>query len=129
MCDQSLEAEAIRSVLWAQREAWNRGDLNGYMAGCWNDERFISVSDDGITRGWLALRNRFEDAFPDPAAMGHIELEILKLEFLGDDAALVMGSVAMALPAAQGIGSFTLIMRFIDHQWRVAHDHSSLTTE
>src|SRR4051794_27204303 len=46
------ESAAVRAVLDSQVEAWNRGDLDGFMAGYWKDDRLTFFSGDTITRGW-----------------------------------------------------------------------------
>jgi beta-aspartyl-peptidase (threonine type) len=33
--------QAIRGVLDAQVAAWNKGDLDGFMAGYWNDDKLF----------------------------------------------------------------------------------------
>ncbi|HXH41663.1 MAG TPA: hypothetical protein VNN08_23770, partial [Thermoanaerobaculia bacterium] len=42
---------AIRAVLDAQAAAWNRGDIDGYMAGYANSDETMFVGTD-VTRGW-----------------------------------------------------------------------------
>jgi len=121
--------QRIEAVLLSQRDAWNAGDLDGYMAGCWNSDQFTYVSSDGVTMGWNAMRDRFAAHYPDLAAMGSLSLIIRSIEILSDDAALVLGTMTVVSAAGQGSGNFTLIMRLIDGEWRVTHDHSSRLVE
>ena len=46
-------AEApVRAVLSRQVEAWNRGDLEAFMAGYWNSPDLVFQSGATLTRGW-----------------------------------------------------------------------------
>jgi hypothetical protein len=47
---------AVKAVLEAQRDAWNRGDLAGYMKGYHRSPEIVFISGDNLTRG---LANRF----------------------------------------------------------------------
>ena len=117
--------QQIEAVLFSQRDAWNTGDLDGYMAGCWNSDQFTYVSSDGVTMGWDAMRTRFAAHYPDPAARGSLSLIIRNIEILSEDAALVLGAMTIVSTTGQGSGNFTLLMRLIDGAWKVTHDHSS----
>ena len=37
------DREAVIKVLHTQREAWNRGDINGYMQGYWKSDSLVFV--------------------------------------------------------------------------------------
>ena len=46
------DEKAIRAVLDAQVAAWNKGDLDGFMAGYWNDDKLFYISGgEGIRAG------------------------------------------------------------------------------
>ena len=49
----------VRAVLAAQVEAWNRGDLEGYMAGYWKSPDLVFFSNGQETRGWQATLDRY----------------------------------------------------------------------
>jgi len=51
---------AIRTVLKAQSEAWNRGDIEGYMAGYWRSPETVFISGDSVTRGWQTVLERYK---------------------------------------------------------------------
>ena len=51
--DAAKEEAAIRSVLTAQMEAWNRGDLEGYMKiGYWNSPELAFIGGSSESRGY-----------------------------------------------------------------------------
>ena len=49
----------IRAVLDAQVIAWNKGDLDGFMAGYWNDEKLTFISGGDLTSGWKKTKERY----------------------------------------------------------------------
>ena len=52
---QITTAFAIRAVIEAQRDAWNRGDIEGYMAGYERSPTTVFISGDNLTRGWQTV--------------------------------------------------------------------------
>jgi beta-aspartyl-peptidase (threonine type) len=53
LCFASTPEDEISAVLDQQVAAWNRGDLEGYMAGYWNSPDLMFYSGATITRGWI----------------------------------------------------------------------------
>jgi uncharacterized protein (TIGR02246 family) len=116
---------AIRAVLDAQVEAWNRGDLEGFVAGYWKSEQLTFVTSRGVTRGWQGLLERYKRSYPDAKAMGRLSFNELEITVLSRDAAVVLGRWQLGREKDQPQGHFTLLMRKVDGAWRVAHDHTT----
>ncbi len=57
--DATSEA-AIRAVLDAQRDAWNRGNIEGYMDGYDRSPNTEFVGGDNISRGWQTVLDRYK---------------------------------------------------------------------
>ena len=55
----------IRAVIQAQQEAWNRGDIDGFMNGYARSKSTIFVSEDTVTRGWQTVRDRYRKKYSD----------------------------------------------------------------
>ena len=55
----------IRSILSAQQDAWNRGDIDGFMNGYARSRSTIFVSDDTVKRGWETVRDRYKKKYSD----------------------------------------------------------------
>ncbi len=53
----------IRTVLDAQALAWNKGDLDGFMAGYWNDDQLTFISGGEITSSWKKTKERYEKRY------------------------------------------------------------------
>src|SRR6185312_11042460 len=65
----SKTAAAIRAVLDAQRDAWNRGDVEGYMEG-YSRSDTVMVSGDNVTRGWQTVLDRYKRNYNSREKMG-----------------------------------------------------------
>src|SRR5271167_3526110 len=66
----SSDETQIRATLEDQTAAWNRGDIDGLMAGYWKSDETEFVSAEGVSRGWQALLERYKHSYPDRKAMG-----------------------------------------------------------
>ena len=121
--DQSV-AE-IRAVIQAQQEAWNRGDIDGFMNGYARSKSTIFVSEDTITRGWQTVRDRYKKKYSDRAKMDTLEFSDLEVIPLGADSAVVLGRWKLKRTKDQPQGRFTLIFRKTADGWRIVHDHTS----
>lgn len=119
------DRKQILSVLETQRKAWNTGNLEAYMQGYWKSDSLLFVGSRGPTYGWQQTLDNYKKSYPDKAAMGILTFGIKKLEFLGKDVALVLGSWSLQRDKDRPNGYFTLICRKIKGFWKVAVDHSS----
>ena len=116
---------AIREVLAAQAAAWNRGDLEAFMAGYWRDEGLRFASGNRVRRGWQATLDGYRRRYADPAAMGRLHFSELEIEATGPDAALVFGRWSLIRAQDQPHGLFTLLMRRMADGWKITRDHTS----
>ena len=123
--DESVEA--VRQILEAQQAAWNRHDLNGFMAGYWNSPDLTFFSAAQRTAGWQASLERYKKNYQDTGKeMGKLEFHDLKVEPLGNDAAFVRGSYHLMMSDGKTPhGLFTLIFRKFPDGWKIVHDHTS----
>lgn len=122
------EPEAqIHAVLDAQVAAWNRGNLVAFMKGYWNSPQTEFVGSNGIVRGWQLVLDRYRKAYPNRAAMGHLEFSDIEIQMLGPEAALVVGHFRLQRQGDAPTGVFTLIFRKFPEGWRIIHDHTSTT--
>jgi ketosteroid isomerase-like protein len=116
-----------RSVLDAQVEAWNRGDLEGFMAGYWRSPDLVFCSGATVTKGWDETLARYRKRYQSEGReMGKLRFDGIEVVPLGDDAALARGAWRLAMSdAKEPHGLFTLLLRRIDGSWRIVHDHTS----
>ncbi len=122
--DPGIEGE-IRAVMKGQVDAWNRGDIDGFMEGYARSEATEFVSGDRLTRGWQTVRDRYKKKYNSREAMGTLAFSGTKITPLGPDAALVIGRWKLARKSDKPHGIFTLIFRRTPAGWRIVHDHTS----
>src|SRR4029078_8218545 len=61
---------AIRKVLQSQLDAWNRGDVDGFMEYYWKSDNLTFSSGGKTTRGWKAALERHKKRYPSGATLG-----------------------------------------------------------
>jgi len=115
---------AIRAVLDAQRDAWNRGDVEGYMDGYSRSET-VMVSGDNITRGWQTVLERYKRNYNSREKMGTLTFSDLEISLLSKDSAMVLGRWHLQRANDEPHGRFTLIFRKTKEGWKIIHDHTS----
>jgi uncharacterized protein (TIGR02246 family) len=122
--EQKLMLE-VRAVLDAQVEAWNRGDIEGFMRGYAQSTETLFVSGDTVTRGWQTVLDRYKKGYDSREKMGTLTFSELEIKPFGKDAAIVIGRWRLKRAADEPKGRFTLIFRRTREGWRIIHDHTS----
>jgi ketosteroid isomerase-like protein len=115
----------IQKVLLAQQDAWNRGDVEGFMNGYWRSDQTIFVSGDEVTRGWQKVLDRYKKKYSDRAKMGTLTFSEIEITSLSNDSAIALGSWKLDRATDRPHGRFTLIFRKFPDGWRIVHDHTS----
>jgi uncharacterized protein (TIGR02246 family) len=116
---------AIRAVIEAQRDAWNKGDIEGYMDGYERSNKTVFVSGDTVTRGWQTVLERYKKAYDTREKMGELTFSDLEVTLLSKDAAVVVGRWLLKRSKDEPHGRFTLIFKKTKQGWRIIHDHTS----
>jgi len=122
--DTTSEA-AIRAVLDAQRDAWNRGNIEGYMDGYNRSPNTEFVGGDNISRGWQTVLDRYKKNYNSREKMGMLTFSDLEITMLSKDAALVLGRWRLQRANDEPHGTFTLLFRKTKTGWKIVHDHTS----
>jgi uncharacterized protein (TIGR02246 family) len=115
----------IRSILRAQQDAWNRGDIDGFMNGYARSVSTVFISEDSVRRGWETVRARYRQKYSDRAKMGTLSFSDIEINVLSSDAAVVLGRWRLERAKDRPHGRFTLIFRRLPGGWRIVHDHTS----
>jgi ketosteroid isomerase-like protein len=116
----------VTGVLQRQRDAWNRGDLDGYMAGYAKTSGLVFTSGAQIRRGFEVTRDRYRKRYGgDRAGMGQLEFEILDVQPTGADGAVVLGRWRLRDTPNAGSGVFSVVLERRPEGWRIIHDHTS----
>lgn len=117
-----------RQVLALQEEAWNRGDLEAFLAeGYLNTPTLTFFGSDEPVVGYQAVLDRYRRSYQqDGAEMGTLRFDQLDIVHLGEDHALGRGRWQLAFEDGSSTGGwFTLIFVRTRDGWRILHDHTS----
>lgn len=119
--------ESVVTVLNGQRDAWNRGDLKGFMDGYWNSDSVTFVSGGTIWQGWDKVYRRYVRTYgKDKSKMGHLDFSRIVVIPLGDKAALAYGRWDLKMAEGKKLGGmFSLVFRKFSDGWKIIHDHTS----
>ena len=126
--DEKIKTQ-IRTVMDKQVEAWNSGDVEGFMQGYWNSPDMRFVSGDNVERGWQAALDRYKKSYDSKAKMGFLTFKDLEINVLSKDSVVVLGSWNLDREVDgkkdNPHGKFTLIFRKFKAGWKIVHDHTS----
>lgn len=126
---QTLRAQspdpAIRRILHEQILAWNRGDLEAFMKGYWNNDSLQFVGKSGVTYGYVNTLNNYKKNYSSPDLMGQLSFNILQVKQLSAQYCFVLGQWFLKRKAGDVGGHYTLLFRKIKNSWYIVSDHSS----
>jgi ketosteroid isomerase-like protein len=117
----------IRSVLDRQVNAWNRGDVHGFMDG-YADLESTTFVGAKITKGHAQVLSDYLKRYPTKAAMGTLRFSDLEIKLLGADYVSVIGRWHLDRDKAAGGeagGIFTLLFQRTAGGWKIILDHTS----
>jgi ketosteroid isomerase-like protein len=114
----------VMKLMKEQEQAWNRGDIPGFMEHYWKNDSLKFIGSSGITYGWKNTIERYQKAYPGKEAMGELKFTIIEATQLAKDAVYVIGKWELKKEKPAG-GHFTLLWRRIDRKWVIVSDHTS----
>lgn len=116
----------VASMLAGAAAAWNRGDLEAFMADYERSPRTTYLGSTGLLVGWEAIRDRYAPLFVPGAERDSLRFEALRVRTLGQRYALATARYVLEREGeATGSGPFTLVLLRVEGRWRIIHDHSS----
>ena len=117
----------VKAVWTAQADAWNRGDLDGFMAGYWKSPDLVFFSNGTETRGWQETLDRYRASYQaEGKHMGTLDFPQLDFKVLGTEAVLTRGRWRLKMPDGKEVtGMTSVLFQKLPEGWRIVHDHSS----
>ena len=122
---QKGDEAKIREILAEQTEAWNRGDIDGFMKGYWQSDSLMFIGKNGVTRGWQQTLENYKKGYPDTAAMGKLSFDLITLKPLSPEYFFVVGKWMLKRSIGDVSGHYNLLFRKIKGKWVIIADHSS----
>src|SRR5574339_656657 len=82
---QSIDETEIRNLLARQTVAWNRGDVDAFMVGYWENDSLMFVGSSGITYGYKNTLANYKKRYPDTVAMGQLTFTLIDVKKLSGE--------------------------------------------
>ena len=123
--DKANDEKEIRNILDAQITHWNKGNIDDFMKGYWQNDSLMFISSSGVTYGYGNTLNNYKRSYSDTAKMGQLAFDILQVKRVSDDAYFVVGKWFLKRTVGDVGGHYTLLFRKIDGKWVIVADHSS----
>ncbi len=117
--------QEIIIVLNKQVEAWNRGDIEGFMQGYWKSDSLLFTSGGNIQRGWKATLEKYRKNYSTKSKMGILKFSGLECTLLSPESAWVLGHWELKRESDHPSGVFTLVLKKLPDGWKIIHDHTS----
>ena len=122
---QSGDETEVRNVLAKQNAAWNRGDVDAFMVGYWENDSLMFIGKSGVTYGYKNTLANYKRNYPDTIAMGKLTFTLIQVKQLSPEYFHVTGKYYLTRTIGDASGHFTLMFRKINGKWVIISDHSS----
>lgn len=116
----------VQTLLGESSQAWNAGDLDGFMASYRDDPTTTYIGSTGLVRGYDAIRAHYAPSFEPGAARDSLRFRDLYTRPLGPGLGLAVAHyVLYKNGVTTSTGIFTLVLQQTPEGWRIIHDHSN----
>jgi len=122
---QTKDETEVRNLLAKQNAAWNRGDIDAFMVGYWENDSLMFIGKSGVTYGYKNTLANYKKNYPDTAIMGKLTFTLIQVKQLSPEYFHVTGKYYLTRTIGDASGHFTLLFRKINGKWVVISDHSS----
>jgi len=122
---QQGDEKAIRQLLQEQTEAWNRGSIDDFMKGYWENDSLMFIGKSGVTYGYTNTLNNYKKGYSNADQMGTLTFNLIRVQRLSPEYYFVVGKWALKRNAGDVGGHYNLLFRKIKGKWVIVADHSS----
>ncbi len=122
---QNKTETAILKMLLAQEQEWNKGNLESFMKGYWENDSLLFIGKNGPKYGYNTTLENYKKGYPDTAHMGKFTSTILSIKKLSRKYYFVLGKWYLKRTVGDAKGFYTLLLKKVDGEWVIIADHSS----
>ncbi|MFT3932075.1 MAG: DUF4440 domain-containing protein [Chitinophagaceae bacterium] len=119
------DQKEIIDILNKQTVSWNKGNLEEFMQGYWQNDSLMYVGKSGVTYGYNNALANYKKNYDSPEKMGKLFFEIIKVRKLSAEYYWVLGKWFLKRSVGDVSGHYTLLFRKIAGKWQIVADHSS----
>jgi ketosteroid isomerase-like protein len=116
---------SIRQIMADQAAAWNKGNIDEFMKGYWNNDSLVFVGQSGLSYGYGTALANYKKHYDSPDKMGQLFFTLLSIKKLSSDYCFVLGKWLLKRKAGDVGGIYSLLFRKIDGHWQIVVDHTS----
>ena len=122
---QTKDEKAIRDILAEQTTAWNKGNIDDFMKGYWNNDSLMFIGKNGVTYGYQNTLMNYKKNYKNADEMGTLTFDLVKVQRLSAEYYFIVGKWHLKRNAGDIGGHYNLIFRKIQGNWVIVADHSS----
>jgi ketosteroid isomerase-like protein len=122
---QKEDEQNIKSILTQQTIDWNKGNVDAFMLGYWNNDSVVFMGKNGPVYGYQNTLKNYKKSYPNAAAMGKLSFDIITVKKLSVNYYFVIGKYFLTRTIGNANGVFTLLFKKINREWKIIADHSS----
>ena len=122
---QNKDENNIKHMLAAQVMEWNKGNIDGYMKGYWENDSLLFIGSKGPRYGYNVTLQRYKEAYPDTTHMGKLVSTVTSMQRISPEYYFIVGKWELKRTVGDLNGSYTLLIRKIRGAWLIICDHSS----
>ncbi len=115
----------VKEAMKNQETAWNKADVEGFMAYYWKSDSLKFIGSKGITYGWQKTLDNYKKSYPTADAMGVLTFENNTIEQLSPTKIFVIGKWSLKRKQGDVGGHYTLLWKKINGKWVIVVDHTS----
>lgn len=117
----------ISNFMMKQEEAWNKGDLDGFMNHYWKSDSLRFIGKSGLNLGWQKTLDNYKKSYQTKQEMGTLKFTNKSLDIVGEQTIFVVGEWELSRADSLGDlgGMYSLIWEKKSGVWVITTDHSS----
>jgi hypothetical protein len=122
--DYEADKKEIKDILNQQQKHWSNNNLEGFMQGYWKSDSLHFYSGAQLKSGWQTTLDSYRKGYPDKSYSGTLKFEIAKIAPINNDTYYVMGEYHLTREVGNANGTFMIIFKRIDGEWKIIADSS-----
>ena len=122
--DEVQDKKKIKAILMRQQQAWSNNDIEGFMEGYWKSDSLKFYSGTKLNKGWQTTLDNYKLRYPTKVDSGRLEFTIADITQINQDAYWVMGEYHLFRTIGDAKGSFLIIFKRINGEWKIVADSS-----
>ncbi|UJH67829.1 YybH family protein [Allomuricauda sp. SCSIO 65647] len=118
------DLQAIKQLLSMQEEAWSNNDIDRFMEAYQQSDSITYFGSSGIRRGYQAMLNSYKERYPTKAHTGTLKFTLHDISKISEDAYWVMGEYHLTRDVGDTNGTFMIVLKRINGEWKIVGDSS-----